>query len=153
MAFLSYKEDDHPREIEITGEDLTIGRSHDCTIQITDDTEISRFHCSVQRYSDGSYWLLDTASKNGTFLNGKRVLNEETKLNSGDVIRVGRTKLTFSKGRRCNTTRAFEEAQQDLEQGRGVNDVLDEIRKQRDTPASGTSPSGENAAANKLGEA
>ena len=48
----------------------------------------------------GAHWLIgdDGISRNGTFLNGAR-LNGRRRLRHGDVIRIGRTALTFNDAR------------------------------------------------------
>ncbi|MFO7822250.1 MAG: FHA domain-containing protein [Lentisphaeria bacterium] len=130
MPFLSYRKDNKFIEHKLDSDDTTVGRAHECTISIQNDTEISRFHCSVHRHVDGTYWVIDTASKNGTFLNGKRILNEEVQLKPGDIVRVGGTNLKFTKVSAYDTGAAFQEAEEDLEQGKGLNQALQEIVSQ-----------------------
>ena len=131
MPYISYKKDSRVIEQKLVSDDNTVGRSDECTIKIENDTEVSRIHCSIQQYSDGSYWLIDTASKNGTFLNGNRLLNDEAKLKSGDVIRVGMTKLLFSESSRYDTTAVFKEAEKEIAKGKGVNQALRKITRNR----------------------
>jgi hypothetical protein len=70
----------------------TLGRSSDNDI-VVDDAFASRRHCVVLVHSDHTCELHDTASKNGTFVNGVRV-TASTPLHPGDEVRIcGRTFL------------------------------------------------------------
>ncbi len=57
------------------------------------DPAVSTSH-AVLRAENGGYTLSDIGSRNGTSLNGKRITST-VKLNHGDVIGMGVTKLTF----------------------------------------------------------
>jgi pSer/pThr/pTyr-binding forkhead associated (FHA) protein len=56
---------------------------------------VSRRHAEVVLDGRG-YVVRDLGSNNGTFVNDQRV--DETKLNDGDVVRLGLTYLTFREG-------------------------------------------------------
>lgn len=63
---------------------VTIGRS---TGEILiEDTEVSGRHCTVQMNA-GELIIVDHASRNGTFLNGRRI--ERNRLRAGDTLQVG----------------------------------------------------------------
>jgi len=64
---------------------LTIGRTPVNGIVITSLT-VSRQHAAIS-YKDGAYIIQDLNSRNGTFLNGKRV--QRAKLHNGDSINIG----------------------------------------------------------------
>jgi pSer/pThr/pTyr-binding forkhead associated (FHA) protein len=128
MAYLIYNVNGEPRRHSLTDDDTTIGRSRSCTLPLRHDHEISRFHCSIQRRDADSYVVIDTASKNGTFLNRSRIINEEKPLAEGDVIQVGRTQLAFHLLEpEQSTTAAFEEIAQEMEQGKGFQTIFREI--------------------------
>jgi hypothetical protein len=60
---------------------------------------VSRRHASIIR-KDGSLYLVDNASANGTFLNGQRVVaNQPRVLRDGDDIRLGHLviRITFER--------------------------------------------------------
>ncbi|MGC1719881.1 MAG: FHA domain-containing protein, partial [Isosphaeraceae bacterium] len=64
----------------------SIGRHDDCQIRIR-SSQVSRRHC--QLFEDGNKLILwDLGSSNGTFVNGKRVLGQQT-LKPGDVLTIG----------------------------------------------------------------
>src|SRR5262245_21482880 len=70
--------------------DATIGRSGTSEIKLHDDG-VSRAHARIR--ADGKQLLLeDLNSRNGTFLNGKRLV-EPLPLGDGDKIQIGRTTI------------------------------------------------------------
>jgi pSer/pThr/pTyr-binding forkhead associated (FHA) protein len=74
------------QEVTITGQKFLIGRAEDCHMRPGSDM-ISRHHCAV--VVDQSYVAIrDFGSKNGTYVNGQRVIGE-CELKSGDQLRVG----------------------------------------------------------------
>ena len=76
------------KDIELTGEPLSIGRSREADIPLLDD-KVSRVHCGI-RLSDGDFYLKDLKPRNGTFVNGQRV-EDTVKLKPGDRIQIGST--------------------------------------------------------------
>lgn len=71
----------------------TIGRSSDNDV-VLDDAYSSRRHCAIIIHSTDTAEVHDTASKNGTYLNGKR-LTGPTALKSGDEIRISERAFHF----------------------------------------------------------
>ncbi len=69
----------------------TLGRLPDNSICLTDG-RLSRHHAQID-YRDGGYWLSDLASQNGTLVND-RPLTEAHRLQAGDSIELGTTRLT-----------------------------------------------------------
>ena len=65
-----------------------IGRSQHAEVRLLDDG-VSRDHASV-RFEGDELWINDMESRNGTFVNGKRIA-DATQLVEGDKIQVGRT--------------------------------------------------------------
>lgn len=74
----------------VDGAGATIGRTSENPIPIADG-KLSRQHARVI-YDDGTFWLLDMESTNGTFLNYQR-LTTRRQLQAGDVIGIGETRL------------------------------------------------------------
>jgi pSer/pThr/pTyr-binding forkhead associated (FHA) protein len=64
----------------------TVGRSGDNDVVVQDGC-VSRRHCAILVHVTSGCELHDTASKNGTFLNGAR-LSGPTRLRPGDEIRM-----------------------------------------------------------------
>jgi hypothetical protein len=71
----------------------TLGRSSDNDV-VVDDAYASRRHCAILVHAGGTHELHDTASKNGTYLNGKR-LSAPASLKSGDEIRISERSFLF----------------------------------------------------------
>jgi len=71
----------------------TVGRMPDNDVAILDGS-VSRRHCAIVVHVTSGCELHDTASKNGTFLNGHRISAPEP-INPGDEIRLCDRKLVF----------------------------------------------------------
>jgi len=67
-----------------------IGRTHDADVALA-DPEVSRRHARLDARSAVVY-LEDLQSRNGTFLNGRRV-TEPIEIRNGDEIDVGTTRM------------------------------------------------------------
>ena len=48
----------------------------------------------LYREAEGVFWLIDQNSSNGTYLNGE-FAGEKVRINTGDVIKMGDTRLIF----------------------------------------------------------
>jgi FHA domain len=73
------------------GERTRIGRSPECEIFL-DDVTVSRNH-AVLVERDGRFFVEDQGSLNGTFVNRRRIDNQE--LENGDELQIGKYRLTF----------------------------------------------------------
>jgi pSer/pThr/pTyr-binding forkhead associated (FHA) protein len=65
---------------------------------LDDDELISRVHASLEDYGAG-WCLKDLGSRNGTYVNGERLLGERV-LKHGDEVHIGNARLRFNAGRR-----------------------------------------------------
>ncbi len=74
------------------GSGVSIGRSPSCEIQLEDD-KVSRKHAHVF-VRDGQVWVRDLGSRNGTLVNGERLLGE-ARLVPGDRVQVGETTAIY----------------------------------------------------------
>ena len=77
-----------PRSVAVTGPSLVIGRAPECELQI-DDTYVSQQHARIFA-KDGSWFVEDLGSTNGTTVNDQR-LGGPAMVQPGDRIRVGTT--------------------------------------------------------------
>lgn len=75
-------------------ERVTIGRAPGCDLQLELDPEVSRLHAELQQL--GGDWVIsdDGLSRNGSFVNGERVVGRR-RLRNGDTVRCGATLLHF----------------------------------------------------------
>ncbi|WP_449418854.1 adenylate/guanylate cyclase domain-containing protein [Phormidium nigroviride] len=72
----------------------TIGRSDDNNFVLS-DRWISRSHAMLQRMETGEFYLIDLGSRNGSFVNGRRVSIPVTLKNSDRLV-FGQTELEFN---------------------------------------------------------
>jgi pSer/pThr/pTyr-binding forkhead associated (FHA) protein len=83
-------ETERGRTFAIDG-DATIGRGGGCAVALAFDTFVSQVHArAIDR--DGTLWVEDAGSTNGTLVNDKRI-TETTKVRKGDRVQVGETVL------------------------------------------------------------
>ena len=61
------------------------------------DPTISRRHCRIYLSDNGTWFLEDLQSSNGTFLRGIRLRKKPCVLRDGDLLRVGNSVLLFMK--------------------------------------------------------
>ena len=76
------------------GERMTIGRSPETDIFL-DDVTVSRDHALLVM-RNGTYFLDDCGSLNGTYVNRQRV--DSHRLEEGDELQIGKYKLTYLEG-------------------------------------------------------
>ncbi len=79
-----------------------LGRSRENLVFI-DDHNVSRRHASIQVHQKGEVWLVDHNSKNGTILNGRRIVWPAI-LNDGDRIEIGDHRFIFHQTGERDTT-------------------------------------------------
>jgi pSer/pThr/pTyr-binding forkhead associated (FHA) protein len=79
------------RTIPVAGDRAVIGRSRDCDVPLA-DSNVSRRHCEIVR-EQGTWYVVDLGSTNGTELNGRTVSRSE--LTDGDRITVGANDIVF----------------------------------------------------------
>jgi pSer/pThr/pTyr-binding forkhead associated (FHA) protein/S1-C subfamily serine protease len=74
-------------DFELTGIEVTIGRSPDCTLQLSpSEVVVSGHHATVYEIG-GRYYLRDENSRNGTFIDGRQV--KECEIRPGQTIMFG----------------------------------------------------------------
>ncbi len=73
----------------------SLGRSRQNDIYV-DDPAVSRNHCVLLRRKEG-WFITDTDSKSGTFVNGKRI-HKRTPIYIDDKIKVGYSTFVFKRG-------------------------------------------------------
>jgi len=80
---------DSGREFEFNQELIRIGRMPDSDVNFDPEVDLdaSGRHAEI-RNEDGRYLLIDTGSRNGTWLNGQRI--KHAALGAGDEIELGR---------------------------------------------------------------
>ena len=71
-------------------ESITVGRAATCDLVVADNY-VSNVHARIY-LRDGSYWLEDLGSTNGTYMNRARV-SVPTAFGPGDEVRMGKATL------------------------------------------------------------
>ena len=78
-----------PRTVKLNGS-TDIGRAERCAIRLS-DTYVSQVHARLYG-DDGSWYVEDVGSTNGTFLNDHKV-DRPLEIHAGDVVKLGKTVL------------------------------------------------------------
>ncbi|MBR5620248.1 MAG: FHA domain-containing protein [Clostridia bacterium] len=78
---------------ELTHWEISLGRSTACDVVIEGDLSVSRFHAVIARWRKG-WTVIDTYSKTGTFVNGRRI-EGKTILENGDTLTFGSATYRF----------------------------------------------------------
>jgi pSer/pThr/pTyr-binding forkhead associated (FHA) protein len=78
-----------PRTVRLS-DSAQIGRADGCAIRLS-DTYVSQMHARLYG-QDGSWYVEDLGSTNGTFLNDRKVV-QPVEVHAGDVVKVGKTVL------------------------------------------------------------
>lgn len=97
MAFITIRiadEEGHER-VALDRDRVVLGRSHTCDIPIR-HTSISREHCILFKHED-KWFAEDMGSANGTLVGSERLTGRQ-ELKERDIIRMGKTRLTFHAG-------------------------------------------------------
>ena len=82
------------QRFEVPPAGLRMGRSSSCEVTVQDPA-LSRNHCLFEM-RDGSVWVTDLASANGTTVNGALLGADSVELKAGDVVEAGETTLTVA---------------------------------------------------------
>jgi hypothetical protein len=77
---------------EVTSAGLRIGRDAACEIHVQ-DPDVSRSHARIILHK-GSVWVQDAGSRNGVFVNDKRV-DDNKSIGPGDVVNIGPHRFTL----------------------------------------------------------
>src|SRR5690242_14232028 len=80
------------RDIELLDGEVTLGRSRTATVRV-DHESVSRTHAMLT-FKRGDAIVKDLNSSNGTYVGGRRVVNE-TRLSDGDRIQLGAAVIGF----------------------------------------------------------
>lgn len=90
------------RRWELGDQPVAVGRGESANVVI-DDAALSRRHFLIEP-ENGSYFIKDLASQNGTWVDGKPA--ERTKLRHHDCILAGRTLFMFSESAPVSAAKA-----------------------------------------------
>jgi hypothetical protein len=71
-----------------------IGRDPNCAICVSSEFASSRHACVEWHTDQRAWWIKDNASRNGTTVNGERVMRSE--LENGDIIAIAGTQFRLA---------------------------------------------------------
>jgi pSer/pThr/pTyr-binding forkhead associated (FHA) protein len=94
MWKLTIEDDEGKRTpLPLVRDEYSIGRGEENTVRLT-ERNISRRHATLRQEMSG--WVIaDTSSRNGSYVNGVRLVGEHT-VNEGDIVQVGDYRLAFT---------------------------------------------------------
>jgi adenylate cyclase len=92
QAYLILTENGQPRQVACT-DVMIIGREEGNDI-VLHDARVSRRHAMLYRMQDGSFYLVDEGSANGSYVNAARI-SLPTRLNDGDRVSIGSMHMHF----------------------------------------------------------
>jgi DNA-binding CsgD family transcriptional regulator len=90
VSYLEVSDPEGRRLVALEAERVTVGTAPSNDVTVSDPT-VSRLHAVLERYA-ASWCVRDLGSRNGTFVNGERVIADRA-VRGGDEIRVGRVRL------------------------------------------------------------
>ncbi len=92
--------DEGTRVFELGNEEVTLGRSSDCAIQVNVEN-VSRRHARIFVRNE-EYHIEDLGSTNGTYLNGVKIVR--CALHNNDHIEIGGVKILFNEEKAFHRT-------------------------------------------------
>src|SRR5512143_1024314 len=95
LTFRIFKGDQLIREERLSLSVIKLGKVPSAHLKLDDET-VSRMHAIIEVNGPGDVSIIDLGSTKGTFVNGQKV--NKAKLQSGDTIVVGETKIELSIG-------------------------------------------------------
>jgi adenylate cyclase len=98
--------DGEPFEVDV-GNTATIGRSKDNTLSLHFSPHVSRQHAIIRCHNAYQYQIMDLGSRNGTFVNGRRVITP-TLLTHGAVIRITNNEIVFEQHEDATSDSAYD---------------------------------------------
>src|SRR2546429_6029159 len=95
LTFRIFKGDQLVREERLSLSVIKLGKVPSAHLKLDDET-VSRMHAIIEVNGPGDVSIIDLGSTKGTFVNGQKV--NKAKLQSGDTIVVGETKIELAIG-------------------------------------------------------
>lgn len=110
------------RLVVLDSDRVSVGKAEGNDVAVASDPTLSRLHAALERFPAG--WSVhDLSSRNGTFVNGRRILGA-CPLRDGDEIRVGGTQIVFRTDRRAGDHQETQAAEPPPGLTRRERDVL-----------------------------
>jgi pSer/pThr/pTyr-binding forkhead associated (FHA) protein len=125
MAVLVHKKADGTElKLQVGGKPLVFGRGLEADIRVEDE-EVSRSHCAIWMEGD-KFLIKDLRSRNGTFVNGKRIT--ETTLAPKDRVKIGHCEFAFEQEAPKGFTTMIRQVEDEMMgKGKGFSTILREV--------------------------
>jgi DNA-binding CsgD family transcriptional regulator len=137
------------RVLALDGEGVTVGNDADNDVAFEADPTVSRMHAVLERYAAG-WSIRDLGSRNGTYVNGTRIWQEQP-LRHCDEVQIGAARLVY------HSTRPRSPGTQDADQGahpdltRREREVLEQLCRPALSPEAFVQPASNRDIAAALG--
>jgi pSer/pThr/pTyr-binding forkhead associated (FHA) protein len=93
VNLVRFRKNGSSKSFSLLGNPTIIGRQRDCNLRIP-VVSVSKKHCRI-RQVDGALKICDLGSRNGTFLDNKRLSKEEVDVQAGSSLRIGPVMFLF----------------------------------------------------------
>lgn len=94
-AYLVFEKGEDMTKFEITGERIFIGRNSAAADFVIDEKSVGRLHAEMIN-KEGKWFIVDNHSKNGTYLNGERLIaGYECELKDGSILTFANREYKF----------------------------------------------------------
>lgn len=125
MALLIHRKTDGTElKLQLGEKPLVLGRGLEADVRVEDD-EVSRCHCAI--WVEGEKFLIkDLRSRNGTLVNGKKIVEGELKPH--DRVRIGHCEFVFEVNAPQGFTTMMRQVEKDMEK-KGFSTILREVVK------------------------
>ena len=130
MAKLIFTDLNHDgRVYELSLEKTTVGRSEKNTLTIA-DASLSAQHCEIL-VNGAEVIVRDLGSRNGTFVNGAKLTNQQSQLKSGQTVRFGSVEARLELD---GPNEASDETSSEMTAVHAMGRIMREQKKARDNP-------------------
>ena len=92
-AYLEVLSPTGPQLVPLESDRVAVGNDEANDVAMPWDATVSQLHAVVERYPSG-WCVRDVGSRNGTYLNGDRIVGDHV-LRPGDEVRIGETRIVF----------------------------------------------------------
>ena len=128
MTKLIFTDHDHAgRVYQLVLEKTTVGRGDQNTLMIA-DSSLSAAHCEI--LVNGSEVIVrDLGSRNGTYVNGAKLVNQQSQLKAGQIVRFGAVEARLELG-----TPSTSDTVSEMTAVHAMSRIMRDQRREREQP-------------------
>lgn len=128
MAKLIFTDKNNAGQVyEFTLEKTTVGRADDNTLVIP-DSSLSGHHCEIH-VNGAEVIVRDLGSRNGTFVNGLRLVDHQAQLKSGQTVRFGSIEARLEL-----EARAYDDSASDITAVHAMGRIMRDQKREAEHP-------------------